>query len=251
MRLRFPGSVLLVVSLAVARPAQASEQMRLITALRQHPSPKVRLQAAASLARVGDAAAVPALGEALAGGKTPALRAMAAEALGRIGHPSALPYLRSGVRDRDPFVRSRADRALSRLSVPEEPGVMVGRLGDRTGRAPAALVEAMRAQIQDRIRGARGRYTIEGSITSLGRRRRHDGVEVTCEVSLVLVAQPRGTIVGMTSTSATVEYLGGTAATPWERLQREALGRAVGGAYDSLRGYFPAADRPLVARSLR
>lgn len=255
------AALLLGLALALyALPARADNVDTLIASLLGDRSYKVRLQAAISLGRLRDGRAVPALVRALKNDRERTVRAMAAQALATIGDLDALPALTAAQDDKDKFVRTQVADAIVRLGGrPAERGraapaskvlLAIGGMGDRTRRARTQLLQQMREYVRLELEATPGvavaqngeakarRFTVEGSITEISRKMLPDWVQVTLGVSLILTSHPGGAIVGMTSTTATVEHpRRGYRPDQQPRLEERALQSAVRGAHQSIVPY--------------
>lgn len=257
------GLLLLAPSRSPAAPTATADPLpALIKSLQKDPSYKVRLQAAMTLGRLRDERSIDPLLSSLRADKHPSVRGMAAQALATIGDTDALLGLQAAQNDPDKFVRAQVEQAIVRMggrpraasAAAAGPKLLlaIGDMGDRTRHARGLL-----AQMRDFVRieleatpgvaiaqngeGSRRRYTIEGSITEMSRKMLPDWVQITCGVSLVLTSHPGGAIVGMTSTSATVEHpRKGYRPDQQGRLEERALQSAVRGAHQSIVPYLAA-----------
>ena len=100
-------------------PPASEGVARLVDALRNSGSYKVRATAAVALGRLGDAEAVGPLAAAIRDDDNYAVRSAAASALGRLQVPEAVRPLLAALHDSDDFVRSEAKGSLQRFfSVP-------------------------------------------------------------------------------------------------------------------------------------
>lgn len=236
---------------------------KLSRALRSDPSYQVRLQAAAVLGKLGDREAVPALVQALIEDKSELVRATCAEALGQLAADESRPALQAARSDPNPVVRTRAEAALSRVLAGAQPvrpapapvpdkrvTVAIGRMGSKARGAAADLPKLLREAITRELKGSpevqlvedggaqQGGFAVESSVTELSQKMTATGqLEVSCEVSMVIVLMPSRSIVGMTSGGATIQAprratLGGKAAR--QALEMDALSNAVHGANQNL-----------------
>jgi len=237
----------------------------LVRVLLHDPSYKVRLQAAVVLGKIHDKRAVPGLMQAL-GDAYYGVRGMAAQALGEIGDDSARDALEHVSHDPHDFVRAQARAALRMLEAVPPPDsiqsrnsvtgqkifLTVGKMGDKTGRAPPELRERMRMIVLAQLQGtpyvtmqgpaskARG-FIVDGAIKDIFVRTLHDYVEASCEVELVISTYPAHSIVMMTTGGASVQ-------SPRIRyrpeqqmpMQRDALEGAVRGAHQNLLQFLEA-----------
>jgi hypothetical protein len=249
--------------MAVARGADAVA--RLIEALGSARNFKVRIHAANLLARLEDPRRIGALMQAAAEDPHPAVRGIVVRLLGRLARRDpeaarrARPAIARALADREPFVRRQASVSLSDLErglVPAPPRsaprpaaggtvVALGAVGDRTGKAPRAIRERMRALLQSLLeREPRVRlaamtapgvaFLIDGTIARLQVGPNAQDLEAVCAVELIISRPPRG-IVTVASGEAIVQH-------PRTRyhpvlaaqMQEEALDNAVKSAHDSL-----------------
>jgi HEAT repeats len=255
--------------MAVARAADTVA--RLIEALGSARSFKVRIHAANLLARLEDPRRLGALMQSAAQDPHPAVRGIVVRLLARVARRDpeaarrARPAIARGLADREPFVRRQASAALSDLDrglVPAPPRsaprpavtgtvVAVGAIGDRTGKAPRAIRERMRALMQSLLeREPRVRlaamtapgvaFLVDGTIARLQVGLNAQDLEAVCAVELVISRPPRG-IVTVASGEAIVQH-------PRTRyhpvlaaqMQEEALDNAVKSAHDSLAQFLRA-----------
>jgi HEAT repeat protein len=99
--------------------SSASDRLpRLVEALSDSPSFKVRATAAVALGRLADARAFTALVDALRSDAHYAVRVAAASALARLPTSDGIPSLLAALNDDDPFVREEASSALDRFHTP-------------------------------------------------------------------------------------------------------------------------------------
>jgi hypothetical protein len=254
--------VLVVALLGLCPEARAGSRVEdLSQVLLRDPSYKVRLQAAALLGRLHDRRAVPALIQALQDGREQVtVRAMAAQALGEIGDPSARPSLERAVRDHNDEIARRARSALSRVSgeapsdaIPsrnrvtgEKVFLVVGRMGDKTGRAGQSMRERMREFVMQKLRdtpyitlqGSASRshgFMVDGAIKDLSTRTQGGLLEVSCEVELVVSTYPAHSIIMMTTGEAAVqEPVMRVRPRQQGTMENDALENAVKGAHQNL-----------------
>jgi hypothetical protein len=263
-------AVALVLLLADSAPwAQSSDAVgRLVDALTDARSFKVRVHAATLLARLRDPRAVPALMDAAEMDSHPAVRGTAVRLLSRVARNDTTiarqvrPVIGRALTDRDASVRRQAAAAraeLDRMQAPPPPHplpraragallVAVGSVGDRTGRAPRALRERMRAHMlgllarQPRVQVAgmddpNLSFLVDGAISRLQVGPSGQDVEALCAVELVVSRPPRG-IVTVASGEALVQKPR-TRFQPsaTEGMEEEALEHAVRGAYENLAAF--------------
>jgi hypothetical protein len=265
-------AALLILLLAESAPwAESSDAVgRLVDDLSAARSFKVRVHAATLLARLRDPRAVPALMDAAEMDSHPAVRGAAVRLLSRVARNDSTvarqvrPVIGRALGDRDPSVRRQAAAAradLDRLLSPPPPPVRpvarprgapllvaVGAVGDRTGRAPRAMRERMRAHMlallgrQPRVQVAalddpNVSFLVDGAISRLQLGPSGQDVEALCAVELVVSRPPRG-IVTVASGEAVVQKPR-TRFQPsvTEGMQEEALEHAVRGAYENLAAF--------------
>ncbi|MCS6914865.1 MAG: HEAT repeat domain-containing protein [Myxococcales bacterium] len=216
---------------ATVATEQQARMDKLLQTLRSDPSYQVRLQAAAVLGKLGDRNAVPVLIQALIEDKHELVRATCADALGQLADAAARPALEAARADASSLVRARAAAALQRLTMaaapvhPEEPSlpersivVALGRMGSKARGVTADLPKRLRetiarelmgnreVQLVDDIRQLQSGFAVESSVTEMSGRMTADGhLEVSCEVSMVIMLMPSRSIVGMTSGGATIQ----------------------------------------------
>jgi hypothetical protein len=226
---------------------------------------KVRAHAAALLARLDDPRALTALIDATADDPHPAVRGAAVRLLARVARRDLAaaqrvrPVIGRGMSDRDPSVRRQAGAALAALersfpfTPPRSPAarsagtvVALGTVADRTGHAPRAFRDRVRAQIlsllgrEPRLQVAADinapgvGFVVDATIARLQVGQNGPGLQAVCAIELVVSRPPRG-IVTVASGEATVEiprarYHQSTA----DHMQDEALDSAVKSAHESL-----------------
>jgi HEAT repeat protein len=260
-RIAFGGAVGLALALMGGRAHAYGRIEELAMVLRQDPSYKVRLEAAMALGKLHDRRAVPALIQSVSDEREHyAVRGMAAQALGLIGDPQARDTLERAARSANNFIRDRAKIALRELLQEPPPDAIesrnratgekiflaVGRMGDKTGHAPAELRDRMRDYVLGQLKStpyvtlngpaskARG-FIVDGAIKEIAVRQQRDYVEASCEVELVISVYPTHSIVMMTTGEAAVQ-------TPrmhfrpqnQDGMERDALENAVKGAHANL-----------------
>ena len=199
--------------------------------LRQDPSYKVRLEAAIALGKLHDRRAVSALIQSVSDEREHYLvRGMAAQSLGQLGDPAAQSALERATHNTNAFIRERAVKALRDLAQLPPPDAIesrnrvtgekiflaVGKMGDKTGRAPAGLRDRMRDYVLNQLKStpyvtlngpaskAKG-FIVDGAIKDLSVRQQRDYVEADCEVELVISVYPTHSIVMMTTGEAAVQ----------------------------------------------
>jgi hypothetical protein len=240
----------------------ADDVGRLIDALRGGRTFKVRVQAAAALARMPDRRVVIELGRAAVEDRHPTVRGYALRLLGKVrgdGEAVARAAIRRALGDRRSEVRTVAQQVLAALDQrgssgattpsppigrPGEVMVAVRGMGDRTGRASAALKTALRAAIVSNLQRERGvrivaddaaaSYAIDGSIARLLLNTGGMDVESTVGVELVVSRPPRGIVLIASGEAAVTEPR--TSFRPDRRagLEATALEHAVKSAHENL-----------------
>jgi hypothetical protein len=195
---------------------------RLLAAIARGRSYKVRVHAAAVLARFDDPRATAALATAATRDRSASVRLVVVRLLGRRRRGALkepiLEALEQAKKDPHPGVRAAARQALlgtaaGRTPPSEGPAstrasagelvVAVGPMGDRTGRASAAVRERMRQEVArnlaalPRVRIAAPEapglgFVVDGAISKLELKTTSGEAESTCAVSLVVSRPPRG-----------------------------------------------------------
>jgi HEAT repeats len=208
----------------LAGPARADRVDDLSNVLVTDSSWRVRLQAAVVLGKLHDRRAVPALMRALAD-PVETVRGMAAQVLGDLGDQSALAALDRSRRDPSPFVRNAAASSFYRLkgaAVAAAPPpkasrgvhVEVGGIGAKTAAASPELKQRLREFITRELQHTPGvtldgaplnGFLIDSAITSISKRSTPDGIEISCEISLIVGRLPSKAMVMMTSGGASVQ----------------------------------------------
>jgi HEAT repeat protein len=239
----------------------ADQIARLAAELGGSRSFKVRVQAAVLLARFRDPRAVEALTRAAASDPMPIVRAVALRQLAKSALADRAPLLTArqalnrALGDAEAMVRRAATSSLAELDRagrgagrPQPrggpPTVAVGAIGDRTGRASAALRERMRLEMrtllsrQSRIQlidGTSGvSFLVDGTISRLGLSQGGPDVEAVCAVELVVSRPPRGIV-----TVASGEAIGQKPRSHYhavlrDKMEQEAMENAVRSAHENL-----------------
>ncbi len=269
---------LLSCSLSLAGGAlEAGSLERLTDKLTRHKSYKVRLQAAAVLGRLGDPRALGALGLCVRFDESYLVRAMCVTAVGKIGAPEGRKIVLAATKDKHPFVRRAAARALSRLAdfgLPKGPRnwtrpprrrarvlVLLGTMNARRGRVGRAYRRFMRetfwgklarfrrldlASLPDKppaayLKKYRLRaYRLDATIVRLRTRRRRSQVVISVGIRIALSEYPRGKIVMMTTGRATASqrFAGGRVSRElYHRLKLRAIEGAVQSAVQNVWAY--------------
>jgi hypothetical protein len=247
-----------------AGPVAADTAGRLVDALDNARSYKVRVQAATLLARLRDPRVAEALARAAASDPHTTVRVVTLKLLARGAAAGRLPMsvarqtLNRALQDSDAPVRRQATVSLAELDrgnpepdpsprAPARPSVTtvaVGSIGDRSGRASRALREQMRAQmrallareprvqISDSQTGVT--FLVDGTISRLTLSQGGPTVEMLCAVELVVSRPPRG-IISVASGEAIVQkpraYFHQAAR---ERMEADALEHAIRSAHENL-----------------
>lgn len=233
------AAVLLAASGAQAQRAVETDSP-VVQMLRRSPDARTRAQAAITLARLPSADAPAALRSAL-DDRAPVVRAAAAVTLADLNDSASIASLRAHASDPDANVRDAVQRALGRLETPSasaafEPAqpvdfarvrflVRPGELADRErsddDRAEllrAAVRSALRnrgavalhpgvlpASAQRRVRsGSLRQFSLDGGLQAVRRVPSPAGDRLRAEVSLVIVAEPQHSIVGMVTGAASL-----------------------------------------------
>ena len=208
--------------------AWAEDRPLLTRILREGQSPEVRAGAAAVIGKRRDKDGRPVLEDALAD-RHPTVRAAAATALGRIGSPESLPPLRGVARDRVQRVASEARDAIHsiELHAPEPQlsaadaqraarlGFLLGEMRNRSAFAEGPLTDALGAAIARRLRvvpgvllfGAEQQaevhaaqrrglavFRLDGAVTSLSAATLDGQLSMHCEVALLVMDRPTGSL---------------------------------------------------------
>ncbi len=246
------AAVLLTASGALA-PRIVEAQSAIVQMLRLSPDARTRAQAALTLARLPSPDAPDALRAALHD-RTAVVRAAAAATLGDLNDAASIDALRASADDPDANVRDAVTRALGRLERPSTTGQFVpvqpvdlshvrflvrpGELADRE-HGDATRAELLRAAVgtalanrdtialhpgvlpaaaQRRMRNGSLRiFSLDGGLQAMRRVPGPGGERLRAEVSLVIVAEPQHSIVGMLTGAASLP-----APIPGEAAQRRA-----------------------------
>jgi hypothetical protein len=254
--------LLAAVCLLCARPAVAGKVEDLSRMLLEDSSYKVRLQAALLLGKLGDRAASPSLIKAL-GDENRTVRAMAAQSLGRLGAVDAVPALKGLIqREKDPFVRTQADKALAALGpVPDgsqskaKVYLTFGSFGGGAKLADATLLDALRAALrrelaklsgvtftlesgEEKSFGKSGRlgFLIDGNVTRLDDGLVGGAVEINCDVKVMVARWPSKSIILWTNAGAAVQ--GGSRERDKESARRDCLEASAGQLGEDLAKFF-------------
>jgi len=213
---------------ALGSSAVAEDNVLLTRILREGQSPEVRAGAAAVIGKRRDQDGRPVLEDALAD-RHPTVRAAAANALGRIGSPASLPPLRDVARDRVPRVATEARDAIHtiELRAPAPPpsaaealrgarlGFLLGEMRNQSAYVEGPLTPALGAAIerllravpgvmlfepeqQAEVRAAQRRglsvFRLDGTVTSLSAALLGGQLSVHCEVALLVMDGPTGSL---------------------------------------------------------
>ena len=269
--------------LGLGRPAFADEVGRLVQTLGGAPSYKVRVQAAAVLARMTDPRIAGALGRAATADAHKVVRAFAAGLLGK--NPGGDPrddrartaLIRAKI-DAHPDVRAAATAALAQLDrrrgrpdpalapalavsgvmpasarANQRPTITLRGMGDKSGRAGAALRDQMRLVLAEQLRAQatvslgtdpnpKTAFAIDGAIRRLDLTIRSDEVEIACAVDLIL-SRPTSGIVLIAKGEALVQRpKRGYRPEQRAAIEREAMENAVRSAHENLSRYLTTAS---------
>jgi hypothetical protein len=207
----------------------AEDNHLLTRMLREGQSPEVRAGAAAVIGKRRDADGRPVLEGALAD-RHPTVRAAAANALGRIGALESLPPLRDVARDRVPRVATEARDAIHNIELkapaPEPQlsaasiraarlGFQLGEMRNQSAYREGSLAQALGAAIERRLRSVPGVllfgaeqladlqaaqrrgvsvFRLDGAVTSLSTITVDGQLTVHCEVALLVMDRPTGSL---------------------------------------------------------
>jgi hypothetical protein len=211
--------LMLVATLATSGAAHADRVGRLIQILQTESSYKVRLQVVIALGKIKDRRAVPALIRALSDANY-TVRGVAASTLGNFRDKRALtPLKRLSRSDSNHFVRSQAKRAVASISGRGGSGpprgarffVTIGKMTNKTsvggGKLSAAFKTALLKEFskvtgvatpwaspkpsakvlrKHRLKG----FVLDGSITSLSKKRAGSSFELSCSIRVSLATYP-------------------------------------------------------------
>jgi HEAT repeat protein len=254
--------LLVVFCLLCARPALAGKVEDLSRMLLEDSSYKVRLQAALLLGKLGDRAASPALIKAL-GDENRTVRAMAAQSLGRLGVADGAPALKGLLqRERDPFVRAQAEKALASLGPAPDGGrgkariyLTFGSFGGGSKLADTTLLDALRAALrreltkltgvtftldsgEEKSFGKSGRlgFLIDGNVTRLDDGLVGGAVEINCDVKVMVARWPSKSIILWTNAGAAVQS--GARERDKESARRDCLEASAGQLGEDLGKFF-------------
>ncbi len=233
------AAVLLAASGAQAQRAVETDSP-VVQMLRRSPDARTRAQAAITLARLPSADAPAALRSAL-DDRAAVVRAAAAVTLADLNDSASIASLRAHASDPDANVRDAVQRALGRLETPSasaafEPAqpvdfarvrflVRPGELADRE-RSDEDRAELLRAAVRSALRnrgtvalhpgvlpasaqrrvrsGSLRQFSLDGGLQAVRRVPSPGGDRLRAEVSLVIVAEPQHSIVGMVTGAASL-----------------------------------------------
>lgn len=233
------AALLLAASGAQAQRAVETDSP-VVQMLRRSPDARTRAQAALTLARTRSPDAPAALRAAL-GDRAAVVRAAAAVTLADLNDSDSIAALRAHSRDPDANVREAIERALARLETPSSSArfdpvqpvdlarvrflVRPGELADRerSDEARGALLrDAVRSALhnrgtvalhpgvlpaaaQRRLRsGSLRQFSLDGGLQAVRLVPAPGGDRLRAEVSLVIVAEPQHSIVGMVTGAASL-----------------------------------------------
>jgi len=245
-----------------ARRLLAADQVaRLVDALEGARSFKMRVQAAVLLARLRDPRAPQALSRAAAADpvaivRAAAVRLLVKSALGdRVSAAIARQAAERALADPEASVRrqataslaelDRSGRAVTRPAARSGPTtVALGVIGDRTGRASAALRERMRAQMRTLLarqssiqlmEGTTGvSFLVDATISRLVLSQGGPNVEAICAVELVVSRPPRGIVTVASGEAIVQKPRSHYQAVLRDKMEEEAMENAVRSAHESL-----------------
>ena len=207
--------------------ALADKVDELVTALRSDESYKVRVQAALVLGKLKDRRAVRPLMQALKD-ENPTVRAVAAQSLGALGDASAVAALRvSADTDESDFVKREAEGALRKIRGGEATRatgggaarffMAVGPLARGSKKVDKGAIEVFRSALLKELGktpgvtlepgGDKGRtaYWVDGNIVRLTVQTGGGGVEISCDVKVLVASFPSKAIIMWADGGATVQ----------------------------------------------
>jgi hypothetical protein len=261
-------------------PAAWAEDNRLLTRMvREGQSPQVRAGAAAVMGKRRAADGRPVLEDALAD-RHPTVRAAAANALGRIGSPASLPPLRDVARDRVQRVATEARDAIhniERKTPAPDPqlsaasiraarlGFMLGEMRNQSAFPERSLTTALGTAIERQLRAVRGVllfgaeqqadvhaamrrgvsvFRLDGAVTRLSTVTLDGQLWVHCEVALLVMDRPTGSLRTLFKGAArSVELPYGPPAQQKVDLAQRVVAAAVGSALRNAETSLPTALR--------
>ncbi len=262
-------SLVLGVALAPAPLRALDIVSRLTETLTEAKSVKVRVQAVALLARAKAPAAFAAIGRAALWDPEPLVRGFALRLLAKNPGGDA-----RGEQARAILLRARSDRAIavrqqaaasqleldrlfpaadaSRHAVRTGPfAVAVGNMGDRSGRASAAIRAQMRSELISQLRSDSNirvadvgdplvAYIVDGTIRRLEMATGSVDVETTCAVELLVSRPPRGLVLVASGEATVQKPRTQFRVTQQPGIEGEALQHAVKSAHENLSRFLAA-----------
>jgi hypothetical protein len=230
-------------------------------ALLHDPSFKVRVQAALLLGKLGDKAGTDALVKAL-DDQDKSVRAMAAQSLGKLGSAAAAGVLKALlVREQDSFVSTQVKIAISAIEDQEVKDrkifVSVGPFSGGVKTADSALLALLHSALKQSLEKlpqltftgdapaskGRGRTSLAGFLVDGNVSRLEEvptasggGVEVSCEIKLMVARWPSKSIILWTSAGAAVQ--GGRRDADKLNARRDCIEASAGQLGDSLLEFF-------------
>jgi hypothetical protein len=215
--------VVVGVAVAAAQSTRTDRVARAAETLRTGRNFKVRVQAASALARMQDGRVAEELARAAVSDRNAVVRTLTVRLLGKlrgdeVDEGVVRAALERALKDRRAEVRAAAQQSLALVARqgrgdpapagpvgrPGEVLVAVRPMGDRSGRASAAVKAAMRAALLANLQRDRGvrvvdgnaaaNYVIDGTIARLVLNSAGMDVESTIAVELVVSRPPRGIV---------------------------------------------------------
>lgn len=223
-------ALLLSVECRVVAAPAAGKTDELCRALSRDSSFKVRTQAALLLGKLGDPAALPALTAALRD-ESKTVRAMAAQSLGKIGGEKERTALNDALtKEEDSFVRAQIEKAISSLTPLPSPAtidkrrqvsVKIGNFVGGSKAADALMISNLREALKqafdknkqiivsegdEKFTGKDGRlaYWVDGNVMRLEESNAAGGMEIKCEIKVMVARLPSRSVILWTSAGAAV-----------------------------------------------
>jgi hypothetical protein len=256
MRSGLSRGLLLALSLGfilVAHAVQADKIDALVQTLATTDSYKVKVQICLLLGKSRDPRAVSPLGQAL-GDENPTVRLVAAEALGKIGDRAGLAALRAAASDANGGVARAARAAIAAI---ERSGggaaqsgffISVGPMANKShGGGPEAtrifresLVRELRKTPGVSLDGAPhprpgSSYYVDGNIVRLQAQAAGGGLEISCDLKVLVATYPQKSILMWTDGGATVQT--GRGAAQEQAGTRDCLEAAVTGIRENIASF--------------
>ncbi|HEY0714597.1 MAG TPA: HEAT repeat domain-containing protein [Polyangia bacterium] len=249
-------------------PSPAADPVaRAAETLRTGRNFKVRVQAASALARMRDRRVAQELARAALADRNPAVRTYAVRLLGKLRGDDVdagvvRGALERALKDRRAEVRAAAQQSLALVGRepkpitppvgrPGETLVAVRAIGDRSGRASAAVKAALRSALLASLQRDRGvrivdgnaaaNYVIDGTIARLVLNNAGMDVESTIGVELVVSRPPRGIVLIASGEASVTEPRMTFRPDRRASLEATAVEHAVKSAHENLARFFATA----------